>query len=313
MAIPTNTLVSTDNVGNREDLTDLISRVAVEKTPILSAIGTGKATNTNHEWQTEDLANPDGDNKHLDGDDTAADAANVPTRLGNYCQIMKKAPFVSGRTEASKKAGRKSEMARQMRIKSVELKLDMEARLTGNYAKVAPAAGTEGETAGMEACISTNVDRGTGGASNAFGAAATDGTQRAFTETMLTDVIDSCHLNGATPNKIFLGVKNKAKMNSFAGRAQTVINASNTKTVHGSVSFYESDIGALHIIPNPIMRQRTALVLDPKFWCVSYFRNFQKKDLPSNGDNMKKQILVDFTLEAKNEKSSAVIADLTTS
>ena len=102
-------------------------------------------------------------------------------------------------------------------------------------------------------------------------------------------------------------------MNSFAGRAQTVINASNTKTVHGSVSFYESDIGALHIIPNPIMRQRTALVLDPKFWCVSYFRNFQKKDLPSNGDNMKKQILVDFTLEAKNEKSSAVIADLTTS
>ena len=312
MAIPTNTLVSSDNVGNREDLIDVIARVAPEKTPVLSAIGSGKADGSKHEWQTEDLDSVDGDNKHLDGDDTAADAANLTTRLDNQCQIMKKAPAVSGRTEAVKKAGRKSEMARQVKLKSLSLKRDMEARITGNYSKVAGTNSVPGECAGMEAWLTSNVSRGTGGASNAQGTAATDGTQRPFTEDLLVSVLESCHSNGAQPNMIFAGIKNKGKFNAFAGRAQTVVNAENTKTVHGSVSFYESDIGMLKIVPNQHMRDRSVLVIDPKYWKTCYLRKFKVEDLSKTGDSWKKQLLVDFTIEALNEKSSGVIADLTT-
>lgn len=48
MAAPTNTLTSLTAIGNREDLSDIIYRVAPEETPLLSNIGTSKATGTFH-------------------------------------------------------------------------------------------------------------------------------------------------------------------------------------------------------------------------------------------------------------------------
>jgi hypothetical protein len=52
MAQPTNTFDSYDSIGNREDLTNLISLVAVTETPFLSGLKSEKVTNTFHEWQT---------------------------------------------------------------------------------------------------------------------------------------------------------------------------------------------------------------------------------------------------------------------
>jgi hypothetical protein len=49
MTAPTNTITSaTPNVGVREDLSDIIHRVAPEKTPLISNIGKNKATNVLH-------------------------------------------------------------------------------------------------------------------------------------------------------------------------------------------------------------------------------------------------------------------------
>lgn len=37
-------------VGNREDLSDIITNIAVKETPIFSMFGKEKATGTYHEW-----------------------------------------------------------------------------------------------------------------------------------------------------------------------------------------------------------------------------------------------------------------------
>ena len=49
MAQPTNTFDSYDSIGNREDLTNLISLVAVTETPFLSSLKTEKISSTYHE------------------------------------------------------------------------------------------------------------------------------------------------------------------------------------------------------------------------------------------------------------------------
>ncbi len=311
MAVPTNTLVTADNVGAREDLTNIISRVAPEKTPFLTMLGKGvKATNNLHEWQTDDLDPPDGNNKHVGGDDTAADPANLTQRLGNYCQIMKKSPRVSDEIASDDLAGRKSEMKRQMRIKSMSLKRDQEVRLTGNNSKVAPTGSVAGELAGFEAWMKSNVNRGTGGASNAAGVAAKDGTKRDYAEALLTDVVDKCIISGANPTTIMLGAKNRTKMSGFAGRAQTVINGKGTQTVHATVSFYETSNGTLKAVTNIHMRKRSVFIIDPDYWAIAYKRKYNVKDLAKTGDSTQKQLLTQFTLQAKNEKSSGIIADL---
>jgi len=49
MAVVTNTFLTFDAVGNREDLTNLIKNISPTKTPFMSRIGTTSATATTHE------------------------------------------------------------------------------------------------------------------------------------------------------------------------------------------------------------------------------------------------------------------------
>lgn len=48
MAAPTNITATTNSVGIREDLSNLIFRVAAEDSPFVSNIGRTKASNTFH-------------------------------------------------------------------------------------------------------------------------------------------------------------------------------------------------------------------------------------------------------------------------
>ena len=82
MAQPTGAFSSYDAVGNREDLSDMIYDVSPSDTPFLTAIKKGKASNTNHEWQTDVLASAAA-NAHIEGDDTTASAPAATVRLTN--------------------------------------------------------------------------------------------------------------------------------------------------------------------------------------------------------------------------------------
>jgi hypothetical protein len=318
MAVPTGTTQTYQAVGRREDLTDVIHDVTPTDTPFMSAIGKGSATNTFHEWQTDALAAADGANKVIEGDDPANDTMTATVRLGNYTQIMDKVIQVSSTQRASNNAGRGDELSYQLQKRSKELKRDMEARLTGNYASAAGAAGTARECAGFEAWIQTNDSRGATGANTAFTggiqAAATDGTQRVFTETLLQDVLQLCWENGGDPTQIQVGAFNKKQMSAFVGIADQVRDTGSKRaTIVAAADVYVSDFGQLNIIANRFSRSRSALVIDPSMWKLAYYQRFKTEDLAKTGHSDRKMLSVEFTLESCNEKSSGCVADLTTS
>src|SRR3546814_15981971 len=120
MALPTNTATTYANVGIREDLSDIIYRVAPEETPFNNNIGTSKATATFHEWQVEDLAAASDANAVLEGDDATLDAATVPARVGNRTQISDKTAVVSATNDKVNKPGRNNVMARQVMIEGMD-------------------------------------------------------------------------------------------------------------------------------------------------------------------------------------------------
>src|SRR3546814_17313512 len=120
MALPTNTATTYANVGIREDLSDIIYRVAPEETPFNNNIGTSKATATFHEWQVEDLAAASDANAVLEGDDATLAAAHVPARVGNRTQISAKTAVISSTNDEETKAGPKTEMERQGLLKGKE-------------------------------------------------------------------------------------------------------------------------------------------------------------------------------------------------
>ena len=318
MTVPTDTTQTYQVVGRREDLTDVIHDVSPTETPFQSAIGKGSAANTFHEWQTDALASASGDNKVIEGDDPANDAITATVRLGNYTQLSDKVIQVSSTQRASNNAGRGDELSYQLMKRSKELKRDMETRLTGNYASAAGNASTARESAGFEAWIQTNDSRGSGGSNTAYSAgiqaAATDGTQRGFSESLLKDVLQLCWENGGDPSMVMVGAFNKKQMSSFAGIADQVRDTGNKRaTIVGAADVYVSDFGQLDIIANRFSRSRSALVVDPSMWKLCYYQRFKTEDLAKTGHSDRKMLSVEYTLESCNEKASGCVADLTTS
>jgi len=308
------------SIGNREDLSDVIYNISPTDTPLLNTLARGKATAVYHEWQTDSLSAATTANAAVEGAD-ASDATMSPTtRLGNYTQIVQKTIKISGTLESVDKAGRKSEKAYQLSKASAELKRDIETILTANQGRSAGDASTARTMGAMLSWIKTNTNKSSGTTAGAdpttIGVSTrTDGTQRAFTETILKDVVQKVYSSGGNPKILMVGPFQKQAVSSFAGiAAQRYMAPGNEPTtIIGAADVYMSDFGTMSVVPNRFMRTRDALVLDPEYAAVAYLRPFATIELAKAGDAEKTQILAELTLEMRNEAAHGIAADLSTS
>jgi hypothetical protein len=319
MTIATSAFSSYSAVGNREDLSDVIYRIDPTDTPFYSGIDRESATATNHEWQTQALAAPSTANAQLEGDDNVTATAVIPTtRLGNVTQIQIKIPRVTGTQRAVIHAGRADEMDYQVMLNGLALKRDVESTLLNNQAKAAGNESTPRNLAGIDAWITSNANIGAGGANptspSTGGVSRTDGTQRGYTESSLKNVLQSIWTNGGKPDVIMMGAFNKQVFSTFTGRG-TPIENQETMTITAAADTYKSDFGVLRAVPNRFQRKRDVLVLQMDMWADSPLpgRNFVSFPLAKTGDTDRRQLLVEHTLVARNEKASGGVFDLTTS
>lgn len=314
MALPTNTLATYESVGNREDLSDIIYNVDPTETPFLTAAAKTKSTAVNHEWQTQALTAASTTNAVLEGDVATTDAAVATVRLGNICQISDKVAQVTGTQQQINKAGRGNELDYQMMLRAKELKRDMEAILLQRGAKASGSDTVARTLAGVNSWIKTNTDKGASGADPTGDGTntRTDGTQRAFVESSLKNALQLAWTSGGDPDRIMLGGFNKQVMSTFTGRG-TPMEDTKSKKIVASVDVYESDFGTLKVVPNRFMRARDVLILQMDMWGIAYLRNMKTVDLAKTGDSDQRQIICEYTLEARNEKANAGVYDVTTS
>lgn len=313
MGQPAETFDSYDAVGNREDLSDIAWDVSPTDTPVITAIGKNKATNTNHEWQTDALA-PAADNATIYGDDGTADAITPTVRLNNRVQLLDKMVVVSDDQIAANPAGRKNELAYQLAKKMKEIKRDAERAICGvNNAKVTGSSAAAAELGSMQAYITTNVSKAADG-TNPTGDgtdARQDGTQRAFTEDQFKDVLQAIWTEGGDPSMAVMGAFNKRVASGFTGSATRNVDA-NSKKLYAAVDVYISDFGETRFVADRFSRSRDVLILDPEYWAVSEYDGLKQKELAKTGHAEKRLLSWYITLEARNEKSSGIVADLTT-
>ena len=327
MAVASATTTRFEQAGEREQLTNKIYNLAPMATPFMTAIGRGPAaTNTKVEWQTDDLADA-AENAALEGDTASYITADATVRLANHTQIFTKSVEVSGTAQALSTAGRRNELLYQVDKRTKEIKRDMEFAITQNRASSAGSRATARTLAGFEAWIETNDSRGTGGADGGYTTtgvvdAATDASStnlRTFTETLLKASIKSIwDETGDHAPLIIVGSFNKQQASGFSGIAtqyQDFGNAKSSKNIAilGAADMYVSDFGAHRIVPDHFSRGRTAMLVSPEHWEMRYMRPFKIDKLAKTGDADKRQLIAEATLCSKNEKSSGVVADLTTS
>jgi hypothetical protein len=319
MAIIANTYLTYSSKGNREQLSDMIYNISPEETPFISNAGKGSVDGTYYEWQTDSLAAAAA-NDVIEGDETGFTAPVATLRLGNFAQISKKDVIVSGTQERIQKAGRKSELAYQLAKKGAELKRDMEFIACQNQAARGGNSTTSRRTAGFESFILSNEDRGATGSDPTLSgttegypnAAPTDGTQRAFTETLLKTVLAESYSSGGSGQMLLVGPAQKQVVSGFAGIAANrfMVQGESQGVIIGAADVYVGDFGKVNVVPSRFSRNRSALLIDPKHVEIVYLRPFLVEDLAKTGDAMKKHILVEWGTKVNHEASQGVIADL---
>jgi len=314
MAQPANSFSTYDAKGIREDLTDVIYNVDPTTTPFFEMCAKTKATATLHEWQTDTLATAVSTNAVVEGNDTTVAATGATVRLTNYCQISEKSARTTGTEESVKKAGRNNEMAYQVVKRTKELRRDMESSLLANLAKVAGSDTVARVLAGVPSWLTTNTSAGAGGSDPTGDGtdARTNGTQRAFTEDLLKTVLASCWDNGGEPNCVMVGSFNKQKFSGFTG-ASTRFDKGEDQKLYAAIDVYVSDFGELKVIPNRFQQARDGFVFQKDMWAIPFLRPVKNIELAQTGDSMARLINTEYSLQAKNEKASGIIADLTTS
>jgi hypothetical protein len=321
MTVATNTIQAVARVGVREDLSDKIGELFPDDCPFQKMIGKESASQVYHEWQTDSLTAASAQNKTIQGDDLANDSRANTVRQGNYTQIMKKVVGSSTTMEASRTAGRSSELAREIMKAGRELKTDAELRFTGHFAAVAPASGTAGECAGALAFLRTNSYLGSTGTAPTYSggttsgypnAAAGNGTQRAYTETLLKTALKDIWVAGGNPKAVITNMAQKQTAAAFAGLATARRESGDKRlTIVAGADIYVSDAGEVQFVPSRFCSARDAFIVDPEYWAVAELDSLKVMDLAKTGLATRKAMYQEVTLVSRNEAASGVIRDLT--
>ena len=318
MAQPTNTFDSYDARGIREDLQDVIYDISPSETPFYSSVAKVTASNTYHEWQTDALR-ASADNKHVEGDDTVAEARTATSRLGNYTQIFKNAVTVPDTDTGLSKAGRASEMAYQVLRVAKEQKLDIEKALFANNARVAGNSSTARELAGAPAWLITNTSYGANEGADPTGDgtdARTDETTAltAFDQTKFDTVMQSIWVSGGRPDVVYLSAFQMNKALGFTGNnnQRSQVQAGDEKVIK-SLAVYVTPWGTVEFMPTRENRSRDVFIMQKDMWAVGVLRPTKNTELAKTGDATKRQVVTELTLVCKNEAANGGIFDNTTS
>jgi len=244
--------------SNREDLTDVLTILAPEETPILSSANKEKANATFVEWTVDSLANPktDGINEGVDVSFGAqSDKFAARARLGNYIQKFRRDYQVSDLQEAVDSVG-PAKIA-QAEAKSIrELKRDIEATLSSADADRKPEDGSDAyELRSLGQWIGgTNSD-----VPSAFGTATgavIDVQDAAFDESELNSMISAIFKVTGSSNNLMLvadtalrnDISDFARISDSDKSVRTVQYSGESGTIKLSVDLYQSDHGVVSVV-----------------------------------------------------------------
>ncbi len=322
MAKLANTFVSTDAKGNREELSDVVNRITPEDTPIYSMMSKGKASSTHPEWETDSLDAPAA-NIVPEGNEYTYNAVDPMVRVGNYTQIMSKSFIISRTQEAVDNAGRAEKKKYNKLKKGIEIRKDVEFALVSNT----PSKATDPRQLGsLSSWYETNVSRGANGANGGYNqgtgltVAATDGTQRAFSKTLLDDTMQQCYESGANVKYAVMSPYCKSVFVSFMSDSNVAqyryaaANGNNNSIV-ATADIYEGPYGKVTVMPNRVMTtaatSRNIHLIDPEMNSFKWLRKIaEDKDVARTGDAEKCVIVGEGTYCNKNEAGNGVIADV---
>jgi len=300
-----------DTVGNKEDISDVITNISPTDTPFISMIGTEKVHNTLYQWQEDELAAPNLSNALVQGADATVNAS-VPTYMRqNYTQILGKTLQVAETTDAVARYGRAKETAYQLGKYSKEIKRDLEAIATSSQAAASGSNTVAANFAAYSAQVWTGTDPQAYAENAASNVIKTGSSSTAMSETNFLTALQQLYTLGVDPSMCLIPVGEAQNIASFAsasGRTRYIENeGADAKRIVNAVDVYVSPYGEIKIALDRFTPTTDHLIFDPTYWKLAVLRPWTRQTLAKTGDSTKMQILGEFGLIHKNWRASAVV------
>jgi hypothetical protein len=257
----TNTFDTTNTgsaVSNREDLTDVLTILAPEETPILSSADKKRASSTFVEWTVDSLAAPSTSGISEGADVTAfTDQFAGRAKLGNRVQKFRRDYMVSDMQEAVDSVG-PAKIA-QAEAKAIrELKRDIEATLaSANTQATENGAGTANALGGLGDWIQNAAGSGNVPAAFQTPAASVVDAGATLSESEFNGLITSIFgVTGSTNNLMLIADTTlRSDISDFArttasatDNVRSVNYDGNSGEIKLSVDLYQSDHGIVSIV-----------------------------------------------------------------
>jgi hypothetical protein len=245
-------------VSNREDLTDVLTILAPEETPILSSANKERASATNVEWTVDSLSAPQTAGIAEGADVTAfTDQFAGRARLGNRVQKFRRDYMVSDMQEAVDSVG-PAKIA-QAEAKAIrELKRDIEATLAGTQdSAVENGAGVANALRGLGDWIDSAGPADVPSAFRTPAASIVDVTDDVFAESELNGLISSIFKVTGTSDNLMLvadtalrtDISDFARIGGVSGDSVRSVNYDgNSGSIKLSVDLYQSDHGIVSVV-----------------------------------------------------------------
>lgn len=293
-----------DQVGKKEDVSDVITNLTPTATPFQSLIGSESTHNTVFQWQEDSLAAV-GSNAQVEGADGTDADLTATTMRSNYTQIMAKTIKVSATADAISTHGRAKETAYQLAKKGNEVKREFEYHLVGVAQNAAAGSSSVARTFG-------NVwgNAADGAAMIATGNKVAAGTV-ALTEDHVLTANQTLFEQGGDASYIMIKPADSLIVAGFAkaaGRERDF--GAGTKVVN-VVDIYVSPFGTQKVVLNRFMKADSALLFSPDNWKKVTLRGWSRTLLAKNGDADRHFLVGEFSLKHTNSKASAAITGLT--
>jgi len=302
MAMTKSHVAGTKLGSNREDLSDVLTILEPERTPLLSLAKKGKANGTFFEWQVHDLATPAFAGV-LEGEDETTFTNQVANRakLGNHIQVFRQNYQVSNIQELVDVAGVDNEFANAEGKAVRQMKRDIESALcsaqdrdqddgTNPYKTrgLLKWLGEGGQPADIPAAYQSIASVTLGGSS--------------FTEANLNGLLqDLYEANGMPGGQLTLlaGPTLKRDISDFARQEGTttalnfqVTQPAESKKISLVVNMYEGDFGNVAVIPSLFLNRTSGsatvdtnagLLIDPEYIAVNMLKAESSSELENKG------------------------------
>lgn len=302
-----------------EDVSDVIYRIDPEETPFVSALPQVGSKQILTEWLVQTL-NSAADVPQPEGFTAVISPAVKPSRVSNVCQIFARTVGVSGTMRVVDTIGGEDEYNRQLVLRGIELKRDLELVATSNIPK---AATDPRHMAGMPTwCSLGSVGAGAGAMPTGDGTnAAVPGTARDLDLAMVNSAMQQAWNNGGSPTIGLMSgnIKNYFSTLSQGGTnnaivAQNIVNASPTGqlTIQGAVDVYRTNFGTLQLAPDRFMPPNMILLITRDYVELAPLpeRNMVEQQYAVTGDNTQGGIIFEGTLRVTAPKAHAAIFGL---